>query len=66
MNRHGKGQRSICGEHLYAHFFEEGHLRLEDLEVQIIDVTDKRDHTKRESFWAEKIIYRSGHDLIRK
>ena len=22
MNRYGKGQRGICGEHLYAHFFE--------------------------------------------
>ena len=31
--------RGICGEHLYAHFFEEGHLGLEDLDVQIIDVT---------------------------
>ena len=55
MNRYGKGQRGICGEHLYAHFFEEGHLGLEDLDIQIIDVTDKRDPTKRESFWAEKI-----------
>ena len=55
MNRYAKGQRGICGKHLYAHFFEEGHLGLEDLEAQIIDVTDKRDPTKRESFWVEKI-----------
>ena len=55
MNRYAKGQRGICGKHLYAHFFEEGHFGLEDLEVQIIDVTDKRDTTKRESFGAEKI-----------
>ena len=55
MNRYGKKQRGIRGEHLHAHFFEEGHLGLEDLEVQIINVTDKRDPTKRESFWAEKI-----------
>ena len=47
--------RGICGEHLYAQFFEEGHLGLEDLEGQIIDITDKRDSTKKESFWAEKI-----------
>ena len=53
INRYGKRQRGTCREHLYAHFFE-GHLGLEDLEVQVIDVTDKRDHTKRESVWAEK------------
>ena len=53
MNLYGKGQRGTCGEHLYSHFFE-GHLELEDLEVQIRDVTDKRDPTKRESFWVEK------------
>ena len=55
MNRYGKRQRGICGEHLRAHFFEEDHLGLEDLEVQIIDVTDKRVPTKRESFSVEKI-----------
>ena len=55
MNRYGKGQRGVCGEHLCAHFFEEGYLGLEDLEVQIIDVTNKRGPTKRESFWVEKI-----------
>ena len=55
MNRYSKGQRGICGEHLHVHFFEEGHLGSEDLEVQIIDVTDKRDPMKRESFWVEKI-----------
>ena len=38
--RFGNGQRGICGEHLYAHFFEEGHSGLKDLMVQIIDVTD--------------------------
>ena len=53
INRYGKGQRGICGEHLYAIFFEEGHLGL-DLEVQIIYVSNKRDPTKRESIWAEK------------
>ena len=54
MNLYVKGQRGTCGEHLYSHFFEEGHLELEDLKVQIRDVTDKRDPTKRESFWVEK------------
>ena len=50
MNLYGKGQRWTCGEHLYSYFFEEGHLGLEDLEVQIRDVIDKRDPTKRETF----------------
>ena len=55
MYRYGKGKRGICGEYLYPRFFEEGHFGLEDSEVQIIDVTDKRDPTKRESFWVETI-----------
>ena len=46
MNRDGNGQRGICAEHLYAHFFEEGHFGLNDLEIQIIDVTDKRLYEK--------------------
>ena len=29
--RFEKGQRGICGEHLYAHFFEEGHSGSKDL-----------------------------------
>ena len=33
MNRYGKGQRGIAGEHLYAPFFEEGHRRIEDISV---------------------------------
>ena len=31
-----KGQRGICDEHLYAHFYEDGHLGLENVKVQII------------------------------
>ena len=54
MNRYGKGQRYLWRTFICT-FFEEGHLGLEDLEVQIIDVTDKKDTTKRESFWVEKI-----------
>ena len=30
INGYGKGQRGICGDHLIVHFFEEGHLGLED------------------------------------
>ena len=29
----------ICSEHLYAHFYEDGHSGLEDTKVQTIDVT---------------------------
>ena len=38
-----KGQRNISCQHLYAHFCVEGHRGLEDLVVQIIDVTDVKD-----------------------
>ena len=53
MNRYGKGQRGICGEHLYAHFFE-GHLGLEDLEVQIVDVMDKRETQQKGKLLGRK------------
>ena len=36
MNRYGKGQRGIAGEHLYAHFFEEGHRGIENILVTIV------------------------------
>ena len=26
LNRYGRGQRNIAGQHLYVHFFGEGHL----------------------------------------
>ena len=52
---YGKGQRGICGEHLYLHFYEKGHVGLEDLHVQIIDVMDVRDPTVRERYWIQKL-----------
>ena len=54
--RYGMGQRDICGQGLYAHFFEQGHGRLRDLQVQIIDVTDINKPNQRESFWIEKLM----------
>ena len=40
LKRFGKGQRGIAGEHLYTHFYEEGHKGIEDIQVKIIDRTD--------------------------
>ena len=54
LNWYGRGQRGICGEHLYAHFWEDGHKCLKDANTQIIDVTNVRDTTYREAFWIEK------------
>lgn len=34
---------------------EGGHLVLQDVVVQIIDVTSRALQTQRESFWAEKL-----------
>ena len=42
LNSYGKGQKGTCGEHLYAHFWEEGHRGLDNVVVQIIDDTDVR------------------------
>ena len=55
LNRYGKGQKGICREHLNAHFWKDGHGGLNDVIVQIIDVTDVRDPTYREAFWTEKL-----------
>ena len=55
MKRFGKGQRGISGEHLYAHFHEEGHKGIEDIQVKIIDRTDVNDPTCREGFWTYKL-----------
>lgn len=55
LNRYGKGQRGIAGEHLYAHFFEVGHRGLEDVRVKVIDKTDLNEPTNREGFWAYKL-----------
>ena len=55
-NRYGGGQKGICGEHLYAHFWENDHKGLDDVCVQVIDVTDIRDPTCREAFfWIDKL-----------
>ena len=43
------------GEHLYEHFYEEGHEGLNDVTVKIIDKTDVSQPTIRESFWAYKL-----------
>ena len=50
-----QGNRDIFGEYLYAHFFSEGHHRIDDIQVQIIDVTDVAWPTVRESYWIEKL-----------
>ena len=55
LNRYGRGQRNICGQQLYAHFWGEGHSGLSDFLVQVIDVTDVNNPTERESFWIEKL-----------
>ena len=53
--RHGSGQRGILGEHLYAHFFEDGQRGLEDVIVMIIDKTDVSKPVEREGFWVYKL-----------
>ena len=54
LKRFGKGQRGIAGEHLYAHFYEEGHKGIENIQVKIIDRTDINDPKFREGFWTYK------------
>ena len=53
--RYGKGQRGISGEHLYAHFYEEGHEGIENMIVKIIDKTNISEPTIKEGFWAYKL-----------
>ena len=55
LKRFGKGQRGIAGEHLYAHFYEDGHKGIEDIQVKIIDCTDVNDPTFKEGFWTYKL-----------
>ena len=55
LTRFGRGQRGICGEHLYSHFFSKGHSGLTDVSVPIIDKTDIGDPTTREGFWTHKL-----------
>ena len=50
LNRYGRGQREMPREHLYAHFFSEGHEGLVDLSVNIIDKTDIRNPINREAY----------------
>ena len=53
--RYGKGQRGISGEHLYAHFYEEGREGIENMAVKIIDKTSINEPTTRERFWTYKL-----------
>ena len=50
--RYGRGRRGILGEHLYAHFFEDGHRGLEDVIVMIMDKTDVSKPEEREGVQA--------------
>ena len=34
MRKFGNGNRGICGEHFYAHFFNEGHHGIDEVQVQ--------------------------------
>ena len=52
----GNKNRGIGGEHLYAHFFSEGHYGIDEVQVQIIDVTDVARPTVRESYWIDKLV----------
>ena len=54
FKRYGKGQRNIPGEHLYAHFFKEGHEGLSDLTV-IIDRLDVKNLTEHEGYWIYRL-----------
>ena len=49
----GRVQKGIAGEHLYAHFYEEGRNGIEDMidRKQILI----NEPTNRERFWAYKL-----------
>ena len=55
VRRYERGQRGICGEHLYANFLQDEHRGLEYLSVKIIDVTVVWDPKAREGFGIEKL-----------
>ena len=55
MNRYGRGQRETPGEHIYDHFFSDGHEVLVDLSVNIIDKRDIRNPTNREAYWTYRL-----------
>jgi hypothetical protein len=40
INRYGQGKINTSGQHLYEHFFGDGHSCLSDFMVQIIDIAD--------------------------
>lgn len=48
LNRYGRGQQNVPEEHLYLHFFEDGHEGLSDLVAKITDKMDTRDPMARE------------------
>lgn len=54
MGRYGKGLPDMPGEHLYAHFYEEGCKGSSDVRVKIIDKADMRKPTVRGNFWVYK------------
>ena len=39
----------------YAHFFQQGHQRLDDIRIKIIDYTDVSKPEEREGFWVYKL-----------
>ena len=55
LNRYGRGQTNVAGQHLYAHFVGESRSGLSGLSVQVIDCTDVNNPTERESFWIKKL-----------
>ena len=56
LSRCGPGKRGICGQYLYSYFYSEGHTWVEDIQIQIIDVSDVSQQTvKEEGFWIDKL-----------
>ena len=53
--RYEKGKRGILGEYLYSHFFEEGHVGLNDVKVQIVDRIYIINPTGKKAFRAFKL-----------
>ena len=51
----GRDKVGISGEHLYAHFYEEGHEGIENTIVKMIDKTNINEPTAREGFGAYKL-----------
>ena len=53
----------LSGEHLYAHFFDQGHNGMQDVKVKIIVKTNVACPTQREGFWAYKLNSFEPHGL---